>query len=96
MKMTELRGLSMPDLRKKLKDSRQELFNLRFQMATGQLQNHRQIRHVRRDLAQILTEIHMKEANGEASQTAVAEPESNQTTRGRRRRGAASASEEQS
>jgi large subunit ribosomal protein L29 len=97
MKMKDLRGLSMPDLRKKLKDSRQELFNLRFQMATGQLQNHRQIRHVRRDLAQILTEIHIKEANGEASQTAVAEPESNvvQATRARRRRGAADATEEQ-
>jgi large subunit ribosomal protein L29 len=61
MKMKDLQGLSMPDLQKKLKDSRQELFNLRFQMATGQLQNHRQIRHIRHDLAQILTEIHMKE-----------------------------------
>jgi large subunit ribosomal protein L29 len=71
MKVKELRGLSMPDLQKKLKDSRQELFNLRFQMATGQLANHRQIRHVRRNLAQILTEIWMKEHNGEPSQTAV-------------------------
>jgi large subunit ribosomal protein L29 len=61
MKMKELHGLSMDDLQKKLKDSRQELFNLRFQMATGQLQNHRQIRHVRRNLAQILTEIYTKE-----------------------------------
>jgi hypothetical protein len=34
-------------------------------MATGQLQNHRQIRHVRHDLAQILTEIFLKERNGE-------------------------------
>jgi large subunit ribosomal protein L29 len=63
MKMKDLQGLSMPDLQKKLKDSRQELFNLRFQMATGQLANHRQIRHVRHNLAQILTEIHMKEFN---------------------------------
>ena len=59
--------MSMPDLQKRLKDSRQELFNLRFQMATGQMQNHRQIRHVRRNLAQILTEIHMKEWDGEAT-----------------------------
>jgi large subunit ribosomal protein L29 len=64
MKMKDLQGLSMPDLQKKLKDSRSELFNLRFQMATGQLQNHRQIRHVRRDLAQILTEIFLKERDG--------------------------------
>jgi large subunit ribosomal protein L29 len=65
MKMKDLEALSMPDLQKKLKDSRQELFNLRFQMATGQLQNHRQIRHVRHDLAQILTEIFLKERTGE-------------------------------
>ena len=69
MKMKDLQGLSMLDLQKKLKDSRQELFNLRFQMATGQLQNHRQIRHVRHDLAQILTEIHLKERNGEPAST---------------------------
>jgi large subunit ribosomal protein L29 len=73
MKMKDLQGLSMPDLQKKLKDSRQELFNLRFQMATGQLQNHRQIRHVRHDLAQILTEIFLKERHGEpAAMTAEA------------------------
>jgi large subunit ribosomal protein L29 len=73
MKMKDLQGLSMPDLQKKLKDSRQELFNLRFQMATGQLQNHRQIRHVRHDLAQILTEIHLKERNGEPATAPEAE-----------------------
>jgi large subunit ribosomal protein L29 len=88
MKIKELRGLSMPDLQKKLKDSRQELFNLRFQMATGQLQNHRQIRHIRRNLAQILTEMYMKEASSEPGQTAVAEdkPEASQKTRQRSRR----------
>jgi large subunit ribosomal protein L29 len=83
MKMKELRGLSMTDLQKKLKDSRQELFNLRFQMATGQLSNHREIRHVRRNLAQILTEIHMKEFAGEP-EVALPVPES----KPRRRRGA--------
>ena len=85
MKVKELHALSMPDLQKKLKDSRQELFNLRFQMATGQLQNHRQIRVVRRNLAQILTEIHTKEFDGEPVQTAVAEEK---PKRGRRRAGA--------
>ena len=74
MKIKELRGLSMPDLQKKLKDSRQELFNLRFQMATGQLQNHRQIRHVRRNLAQILTEIYLKEGEDVVAPAPV-EPE---------------------
>jgi len=74
MKMKDLQGLSMPDLKKKLKDSRQELFNLRFQMATGQLQNHRQIRHVRHDLAQILTGIHLKERDGEPTTPAPQAP----------------------
>ncbi len=88
MKMKDLQGLSMPDLQKKLKDSRQELFNLRFQMATGQLQNHREIRHVRHNLAQILTEIHMKEFGADLAPTPV-EPES----KPRRRRGAATTEE---
>jgi large subunit ribosomal protein L29 len=73
----------MLDLQKKLKDSRQELFNLRFQMATGQLQNHRQIRHVREDLAQILTTIHLTERNPETAAAPEAAPKP------RRRRGAA-------
>ena len=81
MKMKDLQGLSMPDLQKKLKDSRSELFNLRFQMATGQLQNHRQIRHVRHDLAQILTEIFLKERDGGAM--ATPEPEAPKKRRGR-------------
>ncbi|TMC64351.1 MAG: 50S ribosomal protein L29 [Chloroflexota bacterium] len=84
MKMKDLQGLSMLDLQKKLKDSRQELFNLRFQMATGQLQNHRQIRHVREDLAQILTTIHLTERNPESA----AAPEA-PAPKPRRRRGAA-------
>ncbi len=67
--MKDLQALSMADLQKKLKDSRQELFNLRFQMATGQLQNHRQIRHVRHDLAQILTGIFLKERTGAGPET---------------------------
>jgi large subunit ribosomal protein L29 len=81
MKMKDLQALSMPDLRKKLKDSRQELFNLRFQMATGQLQNHRQIRHVRHDLAQIMTEIFLKERTGEPVTTP--EPASPKSRRGK-------------
>jgi len=81
MKMKDLQGLSMLDLQKKLKDSRQELFNLRFQMATGQLQNHRQIRHVRHDLAQILTEIFLKERTGEPA--TAPEPASPKPRRGK-------------
>ena len=53
-------------------------------MATGQLQNHRQIRHVREDLAQILTTIHLTERNPEPA----AAPEA-PAPKPRRRRGAA-------
>ena len=61
MKSTEhlidLRALDMSELDARLKEVRTELFNLRFQAATGQLENHRQIRHVRRQIAQVLTVI---------------------------------------
>ncbi|MEA2684618.1 MAG: large subunit ribosomal protein [Chloroflexota bacterium] len=53
--LSELRTLEIHDLNDKLKEARTELFNLRFQAATGQLENHRQIRAVRRKIAQVLT-----------------------------------------
>ena len=75
MKTKDLHAMTMPDLQKQLKTSRQELFNLRFQMATGQLANHRQIRSVRHALAQILTEMHEKEDEGQQPEPeAVAAP----------------------
>jgi large subunit ribosomal protein L29 len=55
--MIDLRALDMTELDARLKEVRTELFNLRFQAATGQLENHRQIRHVRRQIAQVLTVI---------------------------------------
>ena len=53
--ISELRTLQAEDLDARLKQVRTELFNLRFQAATGQLENHRQIRHVRRQIAQVMT-----------------------------------------
>jgi large subunit ribosomal protein L29 len=53
--LTDLRALDMTELDARLKAVRTELFNLRFQAATGQLENHRQIRQVRRQIAQVLT-----------------------------------------
>ena len=73
MKTKDLHAMSLPDLEKQLKSSRQELFNLRFQMATGQLENHRQIRLVRRTLAQILTEMIEKQFQAQ-SQPVAPEP----------------------
>jgi large subunit ribosomal protein L29 len=53
--MSDLRALDQIELDARLKAVRTELFNLRFQAATGQLENHRQIRQVRRQIAQVLT-----------------------------------------
>jgi large subunit ribosomal protein L29 len=52
---TELRELNNEELVLRLKESKEELFNLRFQMATGQLENNRRLRVVRRDIARIYT-----------------------------------------
>ena len=52
---TELRELADDELVLKLKEAKEELFNLRFQMATGQLENNRRLRVVRRDIARIYT-----------------------------------------
>ncbi|QVQ51047.1 50S ribosomal protein L29 [Spiractinospora alimapuensis] len=51
----ELRDQSLEDLVAKLKESKEELFNLRFQAATGQLDNHSRLRIVRKEIARIYT-----------------------------------------
>ena len=51
----ELRELDGDELVQRLRESKEELFNLRFQMATGQLENNRRLRTVRRDIARIYT-----------------------------------------
>jgi large subunit ribosomal protein L29 len=63
MKAKELRDLSNEDLKQKLKDGRAELFNLRFQMATSQLDNTGRIQVVKKDIARIQTEIRARELN---------------------------------
>ncbi len=73
IRLTELRARTQHDLQEQLKAKRQELFNLRFQMATGKLENHREIRQVRRDLARILGLMHERRLRGEENgQTAAA------------------------
>ena len=47
----ELRELTDDELTDKLRESKEELFNLRFQMATGQLANNRRLRVVRQEIA---------------------------------------------
>lgn len=52
---SELRDLGDEELVQRVRESKEELFNLRFQMATGQLENNRRLRVVRRDIARIYT-----------------------------------------
>jgi large subunit ribosomal protein L29 len=55
LKATEIRHLSDDELQEKLAEAREALFNLRFQHATGQLENTARIKDVRRDIARMLT-----------------------------------------
>lgn len=57
----ELRSKSVEDLRQVLVDAKEELFNLRFQRATGNLENHRNIRKAKKEIARIHTVIREKE-----------------------------------
>ncbi|MGC5585977.1 50S ribosomal protein L29 [Ornithinimicrobium sp. W1679] len=57
----QLRGLEAGPLADALAEAKKELFNLRFQSATGQLDNHGRLRAVRRDIARIYTEMRERE-----------------------------------
>ncbi|MCV7179680.1 50S ribosomal protein L29 [Mycolicibacterium sphagni] len=57
----ELRELTDEELTDKLRESKEELFNLRFQMATGQLDNNRRLRVVRQEIARIYTVLRERE-----------------------------------
>ena len=63
MKYAEIRELSSDDLQAKLKEARAELFNLRFQMSTSQLDNTARVKLVKKDIARIQTEIRAREIN---------------------------------
>ena len=57
----ELDEMTNVDLEQKLRESKEELFNLRFQAATGQLESHGRLRSVRRDIARIYTVVRERE-----------------------------------
>jgi large subunit ribosomal protein L29 len=57
----ELRHLDEETLEERLRESKEELFNLRFQAATGQLESHGRLRQVRRDIARIYTVLRERE-----------------------------------
>ncbi|CAK1244450.1 Ribosomal protein L29 (RpmC) [Fructobacillus tropaeoli] len=56
-KANELKALSLADLQKREAEFKEELFNLRFQLATGQLENTARISKVRKDIARVKTVI---------------------------------------
>ncbi|HCK78688.1 MAG TPA: 50S ribosomal protein L29 [Actinobacteria bacterium] len=53
--INEIRGMDDESLVDRLRESKEELFNLRFQAATGQLESHGRLRAVKRDIARIYT-----------------------------------------
>jgi large subunit ribosomal protein L29 len=57
----ELRHLDEETLEEKLREAKEELFNLRFQAATGQLESHGRLRQVRREIARIYTVMRERE-----------------------------------
>jgi large subunit ribosomal protein L29 len=57
----DLRGTGDEELISRLREAKQELFNLRFQVATGQLDNNRRLQTVRRDIARIYTVMRERE-----------------------------------
>lgn len=58
---TEYRNLADDELANKLSEAKEELFNLRFQAATGQLESHGRLRAVRKDIARIYTVLRERE-----------------------------------
>jgi len=61
MQSAELKKLSEAELTEKLTEYRQELFNLRFQHATAQLENTARIPEIKRDIARVLTVLNGKQ-----------------------------------
>jgi len=62
MKAKEIRDLSVADLEKKSAELNQELFNLRFQLHTGHLENSARISQIKKDIARVYTVLKEKSA----------------------------------
>ena len=89
MNTEQLSSMSEADLRQTLEESRQELFNLRFQIATRKIKNHKRIPAVKKDIARIMTVLRERElmavyAGVEFDETAAAAAPAAQTTARRR------------
>ena len=69
----EFRELHDDELETRLREAKEELFNLRFQMATGQLDNNRRLQVVRREIARIYTIMRERELGLSVAPTEVAQ-----------------------
>ncbi|KYG89954.1 MULTISPECIES: 50S ribosomal protein L29 [Bacillales] len=65
MKANEIRDLATSEIELKVKSLKEELFNLRFQLATGQLENTARIREVRKAIARMKTVIREREISAQ-------------------------------
>lgn len=90
----ELRELSDDELTDKLRESKEELFNLRFQSATGQLDSHGRIRAVKRDIARLYTVIRERELGIRATPAPVEKATKARKTKAAKSDDAAAAKEE--
>jgi large subunit ribosomal protein L29 len=61
MKASQIRDLSVDEIRRQLDDAREKYFKARFQLATGQLKNTAHLRQVRREIARLATVLHERE-----------------------------------
>ena len=68
-----LTSLGDTDLLERLSDAKEELFNLRFQLVTGQLENHPRVREVKKEVARLLTEMRVREIDAAEALEAVGE-----------------------
>ena len=75
MKAIDLRELTAQELQERLEESKEELFNLRFQLATNQLDNTARLGEVRRDIARLATVIREQELEAWAAQQQAMEKE---------------------
>ena len=61
MKKKDIKKMTKSEIIKNLESSKKDLFNLRFQLATGQLENHSRLGQVKREVARVLTELRERE-----------------------------------
>ena len=65
MKAKEIRELTTAEIEQNVKTMKEELFNLRFQLATGQLENTARIKQVKRTIARLKTVVHERQRENE-------------------------------